>query len=156
MAIDTVLVVSGRMKCSALLQKRQSHLYKKIAGLPSNEIIKMFVCEVDGVIVDTAERPDTLAKYFANVTWQVRFAELLPTRGNKIHESLQIKTGKLSTNEFDYVLNKLKVGKANGHDDVPPEFWKYVQNYEYATNQLLDICNHCWSVIDIPQAWRVA
>ena len=44
---DNVLAVSGQIKCSVLLHHRQIHLYKKIAGLPSDDIIRMLVCEPD-------------------------------------------------------------------------------------------------------------
>ena len=42
---DTVLAISAQDRCSTMLQKRQMHLYKKIASLPSSSLIRMLVCE---------------------------------------------------------------------------------------------------------------
>ena len=44
---DTVLAISGQIKCSVLLHNRQMHLYKKIARLPNDALIRKLVCELD-------------------------------------------------------------------------------------------------------------
>ena len=63
---------------------------------------------------------------------------------------------KLTVEELHVVLRKLKLGKANGHDDVPPDFWKHVLENTEASAELLLLCNHCWESQNIPKSWRLA
>lgn len=109
-----------------------------------------------GEIVGMSERGGTMAEYLENVQWQVRFASLVPADGEVIHQDLQISDDVFVLCELRIVLEKLKCGKASGHDDIPPEFWKYVLFDEHACQQLLDLCNHCWEEGSVPKTWRIA
>lgn len=114
------------------------------------------VRNANGEVVDTNARPDTMGHYFETVQWQVRFPELVPDSEGIIHPILPIACGSFSFDELDFVLRKLKYGKASGHDDIPAEFWKHVLEDATAMKELLALCNHCWESAEIPKAWRIA
>ena len=56
--------------------------------------------------------------------------------------------------EIMQILQKLKTGKASGHDNIPPEFWKYVLDDVGATLELVGLCNKCWREKCVPQSWK--
>ena len=88
--------------------------------------------------------------------WQVRFPTLVPESTTKIHDDLNISDSNFNTEEILPVLRKLKNGKSPGHDNIPPDFWKYVIEDVQATHALLGICNHCWETSQIPKAWKIS
>jgi len=88
--------------------------------------------------------------------WQVRFPDLVPESSTPIPNGVNISIDAFSLEELTRILKKLKHGKASGHDNVPPEFWKFVVEDSHAMSKLLGLCNHCWETTDIPNVWRVA
>ena len=112
--------------------------------------------DMSGNFVDTSERPDTMAKYFSDVQWKVQFANLCPDGIYLIHSEIPISVDAFSHTEVHRVLDKLKNGKASGHDDIPPDFWRALRSSFDAVGELLALCNHCWRDRDIPETWRVA
>ncbi len=74
--------------------------------------------------MDTSQRSEALAEYFEQIGWKVRFADLVPEREVKINEELPISMAPFLLLEFRRVLKKFKNGKAAGHDDIAPDFWK--------------------------------
>ena len=58
--------------------------------------------------------------------------------------------------ELRKILQKLKLGKAAGPDDVPSDFWKTLMYDESASAILLRLCQQCWARKAIPESWRRA
>ena len=109
-----------------------------------------------GELTSTAERAETLAEYFEKVQWQVRFPELLPTASDALGDVLPVCTGDIQESEVCEALRKLKVGKAAGPDQMPPEFWKSLAYSPGARSELVKLCQHCWVEKSIPSTWRRA
>ena len=58
--------------------------------------------------------------------------------------------------ELQAALSRLRVGKAAGPDDTPPDFWKAFRDQEDACVELLALCQRCWDEKTIPASWRLA
>ena len=112
--------------------------------------------DAEGNLVDTENRPNTMARYFESIQWQVRFPTLVPEKENLLHGILPVRLTKFSLEELGVVLRKLKLGKASGHDDVPSDFWKHVLSNPEACSELLQLCNHCWESQKVPKSWRLS
>ena len=86
----------------------------------------------EGELVESNIRADTMALYFQNVQWKIQFANLAPERTEIIHPGISVSEVHFSFDELQRVLRKLKEGKAHGNEGIPPEFWKFVGENEYA------------------------
>ena len=157
-------VINRQIRLSAKTDKRE-WLDRELVGgswgavkqLRRKKVVRhASVRNQSGLLVDTAQRPEALAEYFAEVQWQVRFANLSPEKEDVIHAELPISIDMFTLKELQRVLKKLKMGKASGHDDVVPEFWKVLSLSPAAADELLGLCNHCWSKKSIPESWRLA
>ena len=80
----------------------------------------------------------------------------MPESTARIQNGVNVPIDAFTVDELSRILQKLKHGKACGHDNIPPEFWKFVQDNENAMIELLALCNNCWETSDIPDDWRVA
>ena len=116
----------------------------------------MKILDAAGKFLELEERADTMAAYFEQVQWQVKFPDLFPESSAPIPNGVDVSIVAFSLEELTRILKKLKQGKASGHDNIPPEFWKFVVGDPHAMSKLLDLCNHCWETTDIPNTWRVA
>lgn len=114
---------------------------KKYAGIQN----------VQGEIVHSSQRAETLAQYFEQVQWKVCFAHLVPETSSPINENIFVSRDDFASEELRRVLQKLKIGKSGGHDNIAPEFWKYVADDDCAMSQLIDLCNRCWREKSLPQ-----
>ena len=114
------------------------------------------VKNVSNVVVDSADRADTMADYFENIQWAVTFAELQPSGVGVLGPTLAINVENFSIQEVRRALVTLSTGKAPGGDDVPPEFWKVLLQSNDAVHELLLLLQACWNSKDIPEQWRVA
>ena len=114
------------------------------------------VKDMDGNIVDTLDRPNTLAHYFEKVQWKVTFPTLAPEATTPIRDTLEISIAEFTMAELKAVVTKLRAGRAAGHDDIPSDFYKILSMHEEAMSEVLGLCNHCWRDRDLPESWRVA
>ena len=110
----------------------------------------------NGELVELSGRADTIALYFQNVQWKVHFANLTLQTRNIINTNLNVSEQHFTMEEMKAVLHKLKQGKAQGHDDIPPDFWKFIGEYACSCKELLALCNHCWDENAIPDCWKIA
>ena len=67
-----------------------------------------------------------MASYFEKVKWQVSLPDSLPESSAPIPNGVDVAIAAFSLEEFRRYLNKLNQGKASGHDNIRPEFWKFV------------------------------
>ena len=63
-----------------------------------------------------------IIKYLEKIQWCVRPAQLIDSP--PLGDNLQVELNDFTTEEVRRVVRKLKLGKAPGHDDIPPEFLK--------------------------------
>ena len=61
-----------------------------------------------GQLVETSERPDTMAKYFASIQWKNQFASAFVCDLENIREELPVCCDHFTSIELDVVLQKLK------------------------------------------------
>ena len=80
-----------------------------------------------GIAVSSEDRPDTFGKYLEQVQWRVRLAAVVPPPGSPLRSTIPMNTGTVAVAEVLAVIRKLRPGKAAGHDDIPPDFWKALQ-----------------------------
>ena len=111
---------------------------------------------VSGEIVEDELRGDTLADYFEHVQWKVSYAGLVPGGVEQLGHTLPMTVENFSMHELTSALKALAAGKAAGHDDVPPEFWKVLLTSDAALVELLGLCKACWVEKDVPSQWRLA
>ena len=109
-----------------------------------------------GNVVETSDRPNTLASYFEKVQWKITFPTLSPEVAAPIRETLRVPTSDFVMDELRKVLRKMRGRRAGGHDNLLPDFYKVLEENEDAAVELLSLCNHCWNARDIPDCWRVA
>ena len=102
------------------------------------------------------KRGDTLADYFEQVQWKVSFADVRPTGTDMLGPTLPVQTSQFTLEEHREALKALAVDKAAGCDDIPPEFWKVLLGSAGPMEELLQLCQTCWSSKDIPEQWRRA
>ena len=149
---------------SSVKRDRQAWLDEEMAGGPWS-IVKAFckgaakkpiqIRDNEHKLVDSDVRGDTLADYFEKVQWRVTFAELNPSGSDVLGDALPVNTSQFDLSELRAALKTLAAGKAAGGDDVPPEFWKVLQQSDDAMHELLHLCQACWSAKDLPEQWRV-
>ena len=84
----------------------------------------MGVRNASGELGSMADRPENLAVYFRDVQWQLERPHLLPSHVDRIHSEIPVPTDSLCYPMLSKTLRRLKVGKASGHDDIPPDFGK--------------------------------
>ena len=73
-----------------------------------------------------------------------------------LREEIQVSTDVFSRDELVRVLRKVKIGKACGHDAIPPDFWRALLHDEQAVDELLLLMNECWDRRFIPDSWRIS
>ena len=59
-----------------------------------------------------------------------------------------------SLQELQQVIDKLKLNRASGPDEIPGEIWKCLSKDEDALKILLAQMNLCWNQAQIPKIWR--
>ena len=106
-----------------------------------------------GRLVDSNQRPETLADYYQNVQWRHFLPTVLPD-GEQLGDVLPMDLEPFSDTELRAVLRKLKLGKASGEDGILPEHLKALLFNEEARLELLSLINSCWRAKDIPSEWR--
>ena len=103
---------------------------------------------LNGELVDSELRAQTLGQYLEQVQWAVHFADATP--------GLAVADGLFTESELRLVLVHLRSGKASGADGIPPDFWKALLGDATALESLIHLCNACLTQKAIPQHWRHA
>jgi hypothetical protein len=127
---------------------------KKLRNGPPKKPIQ--IRDAQGKLVDSSHRGDTLADYFEKVQWKVSFADVHPTGEEDMGPTLPVRTTQFTHEELTAALKTLALEKAAGCDKIPPEFWKVLIGSEGALQELLRLCQACWTSKDIPEQWRLA
>ena len=70
--------------------------------------------------------------------------------------TIDVSTAPFMMSELEKVLAKLKAAKAAGPDGIPPEFLKALVHNDVAAKEVLDMCNLCWTQLEIPKSWHMA
>ena len=111
---------------------------------------------VDGELVSSDNRAETMASYLKRVQWAVRPCTAVPERP-ALGPALPVSLSPIFAQEVDCAVNKLKDGKSFGEDGVPAEFWKaiFAEGGE-GRKWLLDFCADCWELSNVPTDWHLA
>ena len=100
---------------------------------------------VEGKLVSSEERAETLAQHLEKVQWAVRPTSVAYLASTPIYSELQMNVGAISLQEVFTAVKALKAKRAPGLDQVPAEFWKaIVQPGSLALQWAIDFCNLCW------------
>ena len=110
--------------------------------------------DLDGKLVDSQHRSETLAEYLEKVQWVVKFADCQPDESVIYDNTLPILMTNFSHKELAIVVARLKANRAAGHDDIPPDFWKCLANDVDCLDTLLHLVNVCWQSKSIPETWK--
>ena len=132
---------------------------------------------MDGQLVDSDRRAETMAQYLEQVQWAVRQTRAAPERPH-LGEDLPVDMGPFTAQELRRAAKNLKSGRAAGCDGIPGEFWKAVAGGRHmmcvpeqlgssgntepvltekpVADWILDFCNRVWEAKAIPDAWRQA
>ena len=70
---------------------------------------------------------------------------MVPVRGDQFDGS-----------EVQSALKSLSTGKAAGNDGIPSDLWKLLLKSKDAVQELLKLCQACWSEKELPETWRTA
>ena len=111
---------------------------------------------VEGELVSSDNRADTMAAYLQKVQWAVRPCTAVPDRP-ALGPTLPICVAPISAPEVECAVRKLKDGKSFGEDGVPAEYWKaiFAEGGE-GRRWLLDFCADCWERCEVPTDWHLA
>ena len=140
-----------------LLDELKGGTWKAVRKLKQGERTNhASVRNLQGELMPTSERADTLAEYFEKVQWQDRFPNVWLESSEPLGPPLPVKTSEITMEELKLALRKLSAGKAAGPDNIPPDFWKHLKYDEDARGELLGLCQRCWCEKALPDSWRRA
>ena len=126
------------------LRKGQRHSQGKLRNL-------------EGGLVSSEQRAETLMQYLEQVQWAVRPVPLIEEPS--IFGPLSVSVEPISMNELRRAVNMFKSGKATGPGEVPIEFWKAVLNqsspFGTGAQWLLHLCNSVLSGRRVPDDWHL-
>ena len=112
--------------------------------------------DMDGIIVDSSERADTMAIYLEKVQWAVRPCATIPDRP-ALGLDLPVDLGPIKKREVLRAAKKLKYGRACGTDGVPGELWRAIAGEDTeVASWAVEFCQRCWSTKEVPTAWHTA
>ena len=98
---------------------------------------------LDGELVESSQRGETLAEYFEKIQWSVQFPDLMPNNNIMFTTPLSINEDDISTEEVKTALKSMKQGRASGIDELPSDLWKALLASEFATEELRKLLNKC-------------
>ena len=116
-----------------------------------------------GEILINRSHVEQISKYITekiqNKRWREHFQELLnrpppdvPPDISESTEDIQVNCGRISKEEIKRAIKKLKLGKAPGFDNIPPDILKADVS---ATAELLyGLLNKIWDTEEIPSEWK--
>ena len=110
---------------------------------------------MEGEVVASEMKAETLAEYFDKVQWCVRPVTHENDVAADMNEELPIDVGAIRMTELRYAAQKLKSNRASGIDDVPAEFWKImlVDDEHAASLWILEFMNMLWFRKLVPEHW---
>jgi hypothetical protein len=109
---------------------------------------------LQGRLVASHERADTVATYLEQVQWKVRQANLVDNEA--LGPPLPVDESAFTVQEVGKAMQKLKWGKAAGLDDIPAEYWKAISQTPGGLKWVTELCNSTWAEHRVPEAWRHA
>ena len=110
--------------------------------------------DVNGDLVSSECRADTMATYLESIQWRVRPATL--TDGPLLGPELPVSSEDFTCDEVSGVLRKLRFRKAAGPDSTPAEYLKALLGSSVAVQLLTDFFNQCYQRQELPSEWHHA
>ena len=110
---------------------------------------------LEGDIVFSDERAETLAEYLEKIQWRVRPSAVLPERP-PIWPILDVELDDLQVSEVEQAVKKLKRNKSSGVDDIPPELFKALATTPAGLELIVQLCQICWKTKQIPREWQLS
>ena len=112
---------------------------------------------MQGEVVESTQRADTMAEYFERVQWAVRPMTDIPTARACLGEVLNVNLGPVTSEEISTAAGHLRKNRATGDDEIPGEFWRAIATEGTAgANWLTAFCNTCWRGKQVPTKWHLA
>ena len=93
---------------------------------------------LQGDIVFSDQRAESMAEYFEKIQWRVRPSAILPDRPI-LWPQLEVDLGNITTAEVEKAVKKLKRNKAPGTDEIPPEFFKALATTPNGLKLIVDL-----------------
>ena len=112
--------------------------------------------DLDGKLVDSSGRAETLAEYLEQVQWKEVAETSMLDSMEVCGDELEVNTGAFTGHELRIALGKFSRGKSPGSDGVPIEIWQALVKSPDSMRKLLDLCNECWNAKSIPKSWAHA
>ena len=111
---------------------------------------------IEGVLVDSDLRAETLAEYYEKAQWRTR--PTTPSRNSDaLGPDLPINCGPISEADVIKAARRLKRNRAAGSDKVPGEFWKAICKPGTAACQwATTLCHKCFEMGVVPEKWHEA
>ena len=110
---------------------------------------------LEGDLVSSESRAETLAEYLEKVQWAKR-PNIAVDSPPPLWELLQADCSPIRTKEVEYAVKKLKNGKACGADGIFAEHLKALASMVYGLQQITDLCNLCWEGEQVPESWMLS
>ena len=112
--------------------------------------------DLEGNLVSSEHRAETLAEYFEKVQWAVR--PIQPTQyTDHLGPTLPLDMGTVSENEVIAAGKRLNRNKASGVENLSPEFWKAITTTgSHACQWAVRLCQKCWDEGAVPNTWHEA
>jgi len=111
------------------------------------------VRNLEGNLVDSEARANTLAEHYSEVQWARR--DTTPMSAEVIGPSLPVRADSITDEEVVAAAKKMKWGKARGPDGVPGDLWKAIcMRGSPARSWALALCQKCWEDGAVPDAWH--
>ena len=112
---------------------------------------------LEGEVVDSSKRADTMAEYFERVQWAVRpMTEVQPDR-RCMGGLLDVNLVPISHEEVCIAVKRLRKNRAAGVDEVPGEFWRAITELGTdAAAWVREFCDACWAGKRVPRQWHLA
>ena len=99
---------------------------------------------------------EVLAEYLETVQWKKQFSDLKPTGTDQLGDALPVRGDQFDASEVQAALKSLSTGKAVGNDGIPSDLSKLLLKSKDAVQELLKLCQVCWSEKELPETWRTA
>ena len=111
---------------------------------------------MEGELVSSEQRAETLAEYLEKVQWAVRPMQPFQ-HSDHLGAELMVETGAITEAEVVKAGRSLNKHRASGKDSIPPEFWKTVTvQGSKACQWAVALCQKCWEVGAVPESWHEA
>ena len=110
--------------------------------------------DLNGELVSSESRADTMAAYLETVQWRVRPA--MAVDAPVLGPALPVSLDSFSVEEVTKVIRKLRNEKAPGPDGIPAEYLKSLLSSSFLLQHVTDFLSMCWLNKEVSSEWHLA